>query len=87
MEWINGFSLDFGDFRRKNYSFGDVEYEILFIFIYNLNAVFQFLYSRPWEDIRYLRQPISVSYQAHSYVGDQGKEDDRKDEYGIASCN
>ena len=34
-------------------------------------------------NIRYLRQFTSLSYQAHSSFGDEGKEDERKDEYRI----
>ena len=37
-------------------------------------------------NIRYLRHPTSLSYQAHSSSDDEGEEDGRKDEYGIASC-
>ena len=36
--------------------------------------------------IRYLRQPTSLPYQTHSSFDDEGEEDSRKDEYGIASC-
>ena len=37
-------------------------------------------------NIRHLRHPSSLSYQAHSSFEDEGEEDSRKDEYGIASC-